>query len=142
MAHAPGASDCLCLSIRRLSRLVTQAYDEGLSAVGLTINQFSLLRALSIAGDAGFGLKDLARTLDMDPSTLTRSLQPLLRDGLVRLAVGEDRRERRGFLTAAGKRRMEAAMPIWNSTQKSVRRTLGAEADPQLQELIANARRL
>ena len=38
--------DCTCFRIRRLSRQVTQLYDDALRPVGLRVTQFSLLSAL------------------------------------------------------------------------------------------------
>lgn len=46
---------CMCASIRRASRAITQRYDEALRRLGLTITQFTILHALSLAGDVTQG---------------------------------------------------------------------------------------
>jgi len=139
---SPSPDDCLCLSIRHLSRLVTQAYEVELGRAELTINQFSILRVLSAVRGEGMGLRKLAHILDTDPSTLTRNLRPLIRDGLVELRAGEDARARRAHLTSAGVTRLGKALPLWNAAQAKVAGELGSEASSTLLRLLSAARRL
>src|SRR6476646_6950804 len=95
------ALPCLCASIRRASRAITQRYDESLRSVGLTITQFTILQALSRAGDITQGR--LGEILAMDSTTLTRTLGVMNRQGWVSKVYGADRRERRLCLTRSGK---------------------------------------
>ena len=39
-------SDCMCLSIRKASRNITQAYNEEFQGLGINITQFSVLAIL------------------------------------------------------------------------------------------------
>jgi len=66
---------------RRITRLVTQYYDNALAPAEIRSTQFSLLNSLSILGK--ISMKDLAMVLAMDRTTLTRDLQPLLKRGLM-----------------------------------------------------------
>jgi DNA-binding MarR family transcriptional regulator len=60
----------------------------------------------------------------MDRTTITASLKPLVRDGLVATGHGADRRQRWLALTPAGRHRLAAALPHWRRTQAAVRRRL------------------
>jgi DNA-binding MarR family transcriptional regulator len=113
----------MCANLRRAARVVTQFYDSGLRASGLRIPQFTLLQALTRA--PGISQKQLAELLGMDSTTLTRTLALLRRRGWFRPQTGNDRRELRLFLTAAGRREYQRVLPYWESAQKSLRRALG-----------------
>ncbi|MGE0724455.1 MAG: MarR family winged helix-turn-helix transcriptional regulator [Alphaproteobacteria bacterium] len=133
---------CLCLAVRRLGRRISQAYESRLAPTGLTITQFTLLAAVDTVGPGGAPLAPIADALDMDPSTLSRTIRPLVRDRLVTLAPGEDRRARLARLTAAGRARLKDAMPHWRAAQRETARMLGADAHRQLSTLLAGAHRL
>jgi DNA-binding MarR family transcriptional regulator len=90
---------------------------------GLHATQFTLLQALNLA--SGISQKQLAGLLEIDSTTLTRTLAPLRRKGWLRAAAGADRRELRLSLTAAGKREYQRALPYWQSAQKGLEQALG-----------------
>lgn len=101
---------CVCTQLRRLTRVVTAAYDEALRPSGLRITQFSLLRILTRLGPVP--VTRLAEEAALDRSTMGRNLDPLERRGLVRLEVGErDQRVRVVHLTQAGRDALAAATP-------------------------------
>ena len=106
---------CTCAGIRRAARVVTQMYDAALRPVGLTSTQFTLLAVLSEMG--GLALSRVAEVLDTDRTTLNRNLKPLIAEGLIADARGDDRRQRLLELTAAGRARLAAAEPLWNAAQ-------------------------
>ena len=86
-----GSSGCTCMRLRKASRRVSQIYDRSLEPLGLTVTQFSLLGHLGSFD--GIGIGALAEKLVMDPTTLTRNLRPLQRQGFVVLAADpHDRR--------------------------------------------------
>lgn len=68
----------------------------------------------------------LADAAVMDRTTLTRNLDLLERDGLVRIRPGEDARVREVTLTPAGRDRLLAALPMWEKAQKELTEKLGA----------------
>src|SRR5579864_7250534 len=85
---------CLCLHLRRAARQVARLFDAALRPQGLTSGQFSLLMALNRPQPPTIGA--IATLLAMDRTTLTADLKPLVRRGLVEIAVDpEDRRSRR-----------------------------------------------
>jgi len=65
-------SPCVCNTLRMVSRVVTQLYDDCLRPSGLRVTQFSILAAVARLGLAS--LKQLEDELAIDQTTLTRSL--------------------------------------------------------------------
>ena len=121
----PGpAGLCTAAKVRRLSRQVSQIYDEALAAHHLTIGQFSLLACLSRRRGLAIGL--LAQRLAADASTVSRLVKPLANDGLLRIEVDPtDRRGRLVWLTDAGHGRRAAAQAGWQVAQDVVEQRLG-----------------
>ena len=127
-AGHPGAAPrdpCTCFALRRAARVVTQLYDRALAPTGLSIGQYSLLAVLG-AADAPVPLTQLARRADMERSTLTRSLAPLQRDGLVTVAAAAAGRGSVVALTPSGRARLAAARAPWHAAQGAVREAVGA----------------
>lgn len=135
-------NSCVCLAVRRLSRLLTQVYDAKLAPAAVTVSQFSILSALAAARSDGLSLSPLARALDMDLSTLSRTLRPLLKDGLLILAEGSDRRERRAILTKRGFQRVQQANKLWAAAQDEVLSVLGQDTHDKLARLVQKAHAL
>jgi DNA-binding MarR family transcriptional regulator len=114
---------CLCFAAQRAARALARRFDEALRPLGLTSGQFSLLMSLNRPMPATVGA--ISALLGMDRSTLTANLKPLERAGLVDSAVDpDDRRGRLLMLTAAGKRKLKAALPIWTRTHKAIDESL------------------
>ena len=130
------ATRCACFSLRKAARAVTQRYDDALRPAGLRTTQFSLLALLRLAGP--IPLTRLAEEAVMDRTTLTRNLEVLRRDGLVRVLPGADARVREVEITRAGVTRLEEAFPLWQRAQRSMARTLGPRRmDRMLADLSA-----
>jgi DNA-binding MarR family transcriptional regulator len=112
------------MRLRKATRRVSQIYDRHLEPCGLTITQFGLLAHL--AATDGTTIGGLAEKLAMDPTTLTRNLRPLIRDGLV---VHEpDRRDRRVrcvSLSVAGREAYDSARPLWRAAQNQITAVIG-----------------
>ncbi len=89
LAHC---TSCACFNLRKVTRAVTQLYDELLRPAGLRVTQFSLLVAVRMAGPVG--VTRLVELTVMDRTTLTRNLELLQKQGLIEVASGEDRRTR------------------------------------------------
>jgi DNA-binding MarR family transcriptional regulator len=124
-------SGCTCLAVRRVARLLTQAYDHALEPAALTVNQFGLLAKLHGASQGsrtGVRIGALAERLGMHPTTLNRDLKPLRAQGLVADAVdASDRRARGVVITAKGRARLRKAIPHWRRAQARLEGALGAE---------------
>ena len=115
--------DCTCFNLRKAARAVTQLYDEFLRPANLRATQFSLLSVLDQAG--ALSVTRLAEYAVTDRTTLTRNLELLQREGLVRVRPGADARVREVSLTPAGRERLLAALPHWERAQARVTSRLG-----------------
>ena len=116
---------CLCLHAQRAARALARRFDEALRPAGLTNGQFSLLMALN--RPAPVGMQPVARLLAMDRTTLTAALKPLVRDGLVAMAVDPaDRRGRQMSLTTKGEEALALAVPIWRGLHAAIEAGLDA----------------
>jgi DNA-binding MarR family transcriptional regulator len=121
---------CACANLRRADRVVTQSYDAALRPIGMRVTQFTLLQALHHA--PGVSQKQLAELLEIDSTTLTRTLAPQLRKGWLHSEPGTDRRELRLRLTPAGRREYKRVLPYWRKAQKRLQQALGKENWTQL----------
>ena len=119
------AANCACFNLRKAARAVTQLYDDALRPTGLRSTQFSMLVLLRLMG--AVSITKLAEEAVTDRTTLTRNLDLLQRDGLVRIRPGEDARVREVELTRAGVAKLEEAFPRWQEAQRLVARELGAD---------------
>ena len=126
---------CACGRLRRATRALTQRYDDLMAPSGLRVTQFSLLRAIASSGTRR--LSDLAETLLLDRTALSRTLDPLAERGLVDITPGRDARTREVSLTRAGERALKAALPHWQRAQAEVAKRIGAG---KLQVLIETLR--
>jgi len=116
---------CACASLRRAARAVSQLYEAELRPTGLRATQFTLLQVLAGRGELMHGA--LGELLAIDSTTLSRTLRPLERAGLIRARPGGDRRERYWTITAAGKRRLAQVKPAWEAAQRAMRERVGSE---------------
>lgn len=115
---------------RRLSRSLSQLYEDELrSTTDRTIPQFNLLAA--VGSSPGVQASALVQPLQMEKSTLSRVLRPLIDEGLIEARPGE-RRARHLFLTAAGEAELTAAHAAWQRAQDRARSELGPLADALL----------
>ena len=115
----------MCGSFRRTSRALTQLYENALRPLGLRATQFTILQALSLAGEVT--QSQLGEILAMDSTTLTRTLQIMVREGWIAERRGEDRRERRLRLAKAGETQFKRVLPAWEKVQSRLRRQLGEQ---------------
>jgi len=125
---------CNCSSLRSATRALSLAYDEVLRPSGLRLTQFSILARIAAVGP--HPLNDLAEMLAMDRTTLGRNLKPLERDDLVCLEVGMDRRQRVINLTAAGRRALMRAKPLWETVNQRFEVKFGAGKAKSLRDTM------
>ncbi len=132
---------CTAAKVRRLSRRITQIYDEALAPHGLTIGQMGLLATLRRR--EGIGVGTLAERLSADASTVSRLLKPLLAAGLIAIDPDPgDRRARLVRLTDAGHARRAGAATGWTAAQAQVQETLGEGRLAALRFIVDDAHAL
>ncbi len=129
------ADVCACRKMRQASRKITRMYDEVLRPAGIKATQFNVLAIVALGDEAT--LTELAETLGMDRTTLSRNLRPLERDGLVEVSAEGYRRARSADITNKGVAVMEKALPLWRSAQKSLKRRLGDDIWDRIQIELA-----
>lgn len=112
--------ECHCLRARREARELTRLYEERLREHGLRATQFTILAALSLKGATPVG--ELAETLGLERTSLTRSAGVLERNGWIEAVQASDARTRPLQLTAEGRRKLDAAYPAWREVQDQVDR--------------------
>jgi DNA-binding MarR family transcriptional regulator len=131
--------NCTCLHLRAATRRLTQRYDQALAPIGLRTGQFSILSLVEAWPNVN--VTQLSEFLDMDISTATRNLRPLVTEGLLAMnAVREDARRRELSLTAKGKRLVEKARVLWSGVQSRVAGELGERRHAQLHALLGDLR--
>ncbi len=121
---------------------LTTAFESDLAPHGLTMGDYEVLVHLSEADDNRLRMCDLAASLRLSPSGLTRRLDGMVSSGWVeRAACSGDRRVMYAHLTTAGRKKMESAAP---DHVASVRRhfiePLGADGVRRLIELFEPVR--
>ncbi|HZP65172.1 MAG TPA: MarR family winged helix-turn-helix transcriptional regulator [Rudaea sp.] len=126
---------CICVNLRRASRALSAFYDEAMAPSGITVTQFSLLRA--VEREQPVAISALAADMELDRTTLARNIAPLERAGLLALAPGEDQRVTEVRLTAAGSATIRRASPLWEAVQRRIAAQLGDERIAQLREIGA-----
>ena len=87
----------------QLRTFVNHLDSKGL-VYGASFSEFVILRAIEREGNAGIRRVDLAKSVDLSVSGVTRALQPLEKQGYVSQQESAlDARERRVVLTDSGK---------------------------------------
>jgi DNA-binding MarR family transcriptional regulator len=116
---------CACFRSRSVARAITALYDATLDDSGIRTSQLAILTAIRTHG--AVSMQMLAAELGVDPSTMTRTLLPMERDGFVASEPGEDRRVRELVLTAKGHRKLAEAGRLWAQAQDKLREKIGSE---------------
>lgn len=125
------AAGCAGLAIRQAARRVTQFYEEALQDSGLSVAQLGLMAVIATNEDDRMAA--LAEQAGLDPSTLSRNLRGLERDGLIEIAaVEKDLRRRAVWLTEGGLRRLQGALPAWRDAQEGIAELFPADLVQQM----------
>lgn len=128
---------CVCTNLRKAARLVTQRFDRALQPSGLRMTQLSLL--LACAGPGTTTIAEVASTLAVDRTTLSRTLRPLARQGLISIDHGPDKRMRHISMTDPGRETLASALRLWADAEHSVAEELGWQ---ELAQLLGKLARL
>ena len=122
------AASCAATRVRQVARAVSQHYESTMRAAGLSPTQFAVLVASALAGADGVPLSALARVLVLDRTSLTRTLAPLEKAGLLRTSrAPADARVRVVRPTPAGTRRLARALDLWEEAQARFEARAGAD---------------
>ncbi|MGI5218292.1 MarR family winged helix-turn-helix transcriptional regulator [Nocardia sp. CA-290969] len=134
METAIGAQECTNLKLRQLTRMVTRHYDHYIARSGLKNTQYALLSYVVRLGP--IRPSDLAKRMQMDASTLTRNMQPLVTQGWLNIGVGQDARSRLVEATEAGHAKRAEGRRAWQEAQTALNEQLGTKRVAALHELL------
>ena len=120
--------------LHQLARVIGRHYDAELRKAGLRTTQFWLLTEVLARGPVSPG--DLAASMDLDPSTITRNLKPLLALGWLAMGPGTDGRTRTIRITSPGRAKCAEAERHWTAARSRVDGLLGTR-NVELEALIS-----
>lgn len=111
--------------------------DSNLGAIrGISLAEYRLLRALADSPGAWASRVDLAQSVGLTPSGVTRALRPMEKLGYVSTAKSKrDARLALATLTPAGRELVEDASAVVNDTMKSVMKR-APRAQAMMKEMI------
>ena len=121
---------CACTTLRDLARRTTAIYDVFLEPVGLKQTQYMVLVRLDRLIHCSLG--ELAKACDLDVTSLSRALRPLIAAGWVKSGRGKDDRTKQYELTAHGKQVLRKAFALWEKAQSRLHEVIAPE---QVREL-------
>ncbi len=127
------ASECLAGRARLISRAVSTIYDDALRPHGITTAQMGILVAVSALGQPRSS--DVAKTLCLEKSTLSRNLDRMIDHGWLEIVSGDDARSQRLRATSKGARLVEKVAPAWQTAQRRARTLLGEKGAATLQRV-------
>lgn len=119
------ATSCIAGRLRLLNRVVTSLYDDALRPHGLKLSQGSVLAVTAKLGVARPA--QVCNHLEMDTSTLSRTVERMVENGWLEILPDEDGRSHPFRLTEQGRRLMEKAIPAWEEAQTEAKKLLGEE---------------
>lgn len=115
----------LPILLRRAWYSLNQAFRRRIAHLGLTPDQFTVLRTLSEGGSTGFPQRDLTELMSSDPNTIASLLERMETAGwLERTRDEKDRRAYRVSLKPAGKEKLRAARDLAVELQSKVLESL------------------
>ena len=120
-------SDCMCLSIRKASRNITQVYNDQFKGLGINITQFSVLAIL--AGIRKQTITKVAHQLGSERTTVTRAIAILEKKKFINIVLGADKRERLLAISKKGTEILNLARPHWKSAQLKIEHLLTNQID-------------
>lgn len=129
--------------LRRCWYGLNQAFRKRLATLGVTPNQFTVLRWLEEDDGGGIRQSDICTRMASDPNTIAALVERMSADGLVKRKVDPtDRRARLISPTTKGRRIYAKARPLAVQLQEEVLQAIPAEERERLLEqieVLANA---
>lgn len=127
---------CIGLHARRAARRISRAFDDAFKPLGLDISQFNLICVIAALDTAP--LPSVAEVLDIDTSTLSRTLKPLRQRGFVKHRGGRGRGGLVLSLSERGQELLIASLPIWKGVQSQLTIAMGEAYLGRVLEALEN----
>lgn len=126
MKNNYGPTDFVCFKLNKVVRNIKRFYESKLSSYDITTSQFYVLNVLW--ENDGIKFKDLAKSANMDGSTLTGILDRMEQNGLVeRRDDPDDRRSLLIYLTDKAKKEGPALISIAKRFDRDVKEMFSKE---------------
>jgi DNA-binding MarR family transcriptional regulator len=122
---------CLALRARRLARKISRRFDTALAPLDLDSSQFNILSVIGALSPVT--LRDVASTLDLDASTLSRMIKNLESKGLLGVEGGRGRSGLWVWLSQRGEDVMMEGLQAWKGVQSHLASHVG---DAQLGQAL------
>lgn len=135
-----GTGYCASFNFRRTARGVTRLFDLAFQQTGIRSTQFTILVGIAKTQPASIG--SLADLLVIDPTTLTRSLRLLEKDGLLAVSERSAMRQRFVTLTPEGERTLARSLPAWRAAQERFVQAVGSERWDRLRDELEGLARV
>ena len=115
---------CIAAKVRLLNRVITRIYDEALRPLRIKVGQMNVL--LIVAREEPVSPVDLEPVLQMDKSTLSRTVDRLGKQGWLEVSSGKGRSQNL-TVSAKGRRILKEALPLWRQAQRRSRKALSED---------------
>ena len=128
------------LLVPKLHGALQEVFDRELSSFGLTTRQASILASCDI-GEATT-MHDLARIYNLEPSSITRLVERLVKKGLLtRKRSKADRRHVAIEITLQGKKQLWEAIPVATEVAKNAWKTVTEQERAALESIVEKVTR-
>ncbi len=128
-------SPCYCLRMRKASLAVSAFYNRILAPSKVTSRQYFLLASIGRLGSCS--VRELADAVELDRSTLSRSLKPLREQGMVADQKVGGAKSSRLELTDQVRAALSEALELWQKAQSSLAEQIGPEGLEALEKTFA-----
>jgi DNA-binding MarR family transcriptional regulator len=128
------ATSCIAGRLRLLNRVITNLYDAALRPFGVRLSQGNVLAVTAKLGVARPA--QVCEFLELDTSTLSRTVDRMVANGWLEIVPDEDGRSQPFRLTAEGRRLLERALPAWEQAQAEAKKLLGEDGLRLLDDAI------
>ena len=123
--------------LRRAWFSLNQGFRQRIAPLGITPDQFTILRWLSESDSEGLTQSDLTQRMASDPNTITATVRRMEKAGLLQRAPHEtDRRAKRVTILPEGNRVFSEAQALALDLQKAVLSPLSRAAAALFLELL------
>ena len=112
------SQECVARRLRQANRTITRLYDEALRPHGLTVNQLNILAV--IISEKQIQPGQLAQALGMEKSTVSRSIDRMVKKNWIAVHPGSDSRTQILKVTLKGRNLLLSVTPIWDNLQAGV----------------------
>ena len=127
------ATDCLGFRVRRLNRIVSAYYDDGLRPFKAKLSQINLL--IIVWRFENITPTELSKIAQIDTSTLSRNLERIIARDWIQSTPSADGRSYHLSVTTSGKKMLKNIYPAWKKAQKKTEKLLGNELVKDIKQL-------